>query len=160
MLVAGTLQTDNDQPTTDNMLKFFDPEEEQKIIAAIKAAELNTSGEIRVHLEANCKGEIMEETRKVFHRLQMHKTEARNGVLILLAPERKEFAILGDEGINKMVPENFWQEERNLMQEHFRHGAFAEGICLAIGQVGEKLKAYFPYQQDDTNELPDDISYS
>jgi len=142
------------------MLKFFKPEEEERIIAAIKAAERDTSGEIRVHLEANCKGAVMEEAQKVFRRLGMHKTEARNGVLIMLAPERKEFAILGDEGINKVVPENFWQEERDLMQEHFRHGAFADGICLAVGQVGEKLKAYFPYQQGDTNELPDDISYS
>lgn len=142
------------------MLKFFKPEEEERIIAAIKAAERDTSGEIRVHLEANCKGTVMEEAQKVFRRLGMHKTEARNGVLIMLAPERKEFAILGDEGINKVVPENFWQEERDLMQEHFRHGAFADGICLAVGQVGEKLKAYFPYQQGDTNELPDDISYS
>ena len=142
------------------MLKFFSPEEEQKIVAAIQSAELDTSGEIRVHLEANCKGDIMAETRKVFHRLGMDKTEARNGVLILLAPERQEFAILGHEGIIKVVPENSWHEERNLVQEHFRRGAFAEGICQAIKQVGEKLKAYFPFQQGDTNELPDDISYS
>lgn len=142
------------------MLKFFKPEEEEQIIEAIRSAEQNTSGEIRVHLEADCEGDIMEETRKVFRRLGMDKTEARNGVLILLAPERREFAILGDEGINKVVPENFWQEERDLMQEHFRNGAFAEGICKAVERAGEKLKAYFPYQQDDTNELPDDISYS
>ncbi|MCB0547930.1 MAG: TPM domain-containing protein [Phaeodactylibacter sp.] len=142
------------------MLKFFKPEEEEQIIAAIQSAERNTSGEVRVHLEADCEGDIMEQTRKVFLRLGMQKTEARNGVLILLAPERREFAILGDEGINKVVPENFWQEERNLMQEYFRRGAFAEGVCKAIEQVGEKLKDYFPFQQDDTNELPDDISYS
>ncbi|MCB9288860.1 MAG: TPM domain-containing protein [Lewinellaceae bacterium] len=142
------------------MLKFFKPEEEEQIIRAIRAAELNTSGEIRVHLEANCKGEIMEEAQKVFRRLKMNRTEARNGVLIMLAPERKEFAILGDEGIDKVVPENFWREERNIMQEHFRRGAFTDGICRAIEQVGEKLKAYFPYQKDDINELPDDISYS
>ncbi|MCO6492930.1 MAG: TPM domain-containing protein [Phaeodactylibacter sp.] len=142
------------------MLKFFTPEQEEQIIAAIRSAERNTSGEIRVHLEDDPKEDIMKEAKKVFFRLGMHKTEARNGVLIILAPERKAFAILGDEGINKVVPENFWQEERDLMQEHFRRGAFAEGICLAIEQVGEKLKAFFPYQQDDTNELPDDISYS
>ncbi|MCB0579592.1 MAG: TPM domain-containing protein [Phaeodactylibacter sp.] len=142
------------------MLKFFTPEQEEQIIAAIRSAERNTSGEIRVHLEDNPKRDIMEEAKRVFFRLGMDKTEARNGVLIILAPERKAFAILGDEGINKVVPENFWQEERDIMQECFRRGAFAEGICKAIEQVGEKLKAYFPYQQDDTNELPDDISYS
>ncbi len=142
------------------MLKFFQPEEEERIIEAIRAAERDTSGEIRVHLEDNPKEDIMEEARRVFFRLGMHKTQARNGVLILLAPERRAFAILGDEGINKVAPENFWQEERDLMQEHFRRGAFAEGICRAIEQVGQKLKDYFPYQQEDANELPDDISYS
>lgn len=142
------------------MIKFFSPEDEQRIVEAIQQAERNTSGEIRVHLEAACKGEMLEEAAKTFHRLGMHRTEARNAVLIFLAPERKEFAIFGDQGINEVVPADFWQEERNLMQEHFRRGAFAEGICAAVEQVGEKLQAFFPYQQDDANELPDDISYS
>ncbi|HQU60703.1 MAG: TPM domain-containing protein [Phaeodactylibacter sp.] len=142
------------------MIKFFKPEEEERIIEAIRKAELNTSGEVRVHLEANCKGEIVREAVRTFRRLGMHKTKARNAVLIFLAPERREFAIIGDKGINEQLPENFWQEERDLMLEHFRQGAFAKGVCEAIGQVGEKLKVFFPYQQDDTNELPDDISYS
>ncbi len=141
------------------MIDFFEPEQEALIVEAIREAELHTSGEIRVHLEADSEGDIMEEARRIFKKLGMHRTEARNGVLILLAPERREFAILGDKGINEVVPENFWQEERDLMQEHFRHGAFAEGISKAVEKVGEKLKDYFPYQQDDTNELPDDISY-
>lgn len=142
------------------MIKFFKPEEEERIIEAIRKAELNTSGEVRVHLEANCKGEIMREAVRTFRRLGMHQTKARNAVLIFLAPERREFAIIGDKGINEQLPENFWEEERDLMLEHFRQGAFAKGICEVIGQVGEKLKVFFPYQQDDTNELPDDISYS
>ncbi len=142
------------------MTGFFKPEEEERIIRAIREAERNTSGEIRVHLEADCKREALQEAVRTFRRLGMHKTEARNAVLIFIAPERREFAIIGDKGINEMVPEHFWAEERDLLQEHFRRGAFAEGICLAISHAGEKLKAFFPYQQDDTNELPDDISYS
>lgn len=142
------------------MIKFFTKEEEEQIINAIQEAECNTSGEIRVHLEDNCKGDIMDAALKTFAKLKMHETEARNGVLIFLAPERKSFAILGDEGINKLVGEHFWNEEKALMLKHFKTGAFATGIVEAIAQVGEKLKAYFPYQEDDINELPDDISYS
>lgn len=142
------------------MVNFFQKEEEEQIIAAIQEAESNTSGEIRVHLEDNCKGEIMKAALRTFRKLKMHKTAARNGVLIFLAPERKEFAILGDEGINTVVPNDFWAEERDLMQSHFKKGAFSAGICAVILQIGEKLKAHFPVQADDVNELPDDISYS
>ena len=142
------------------MIKFFKPEEEERIISAIQSAEKNTSGEIRVHLEDNSKGDIMEEAIQTFARLNMDKTEARNGVLIFLAPERKRFAIIGDEGINRLVPDNFWEEEKKVMMQHFRAQQFCEGICKAIQLVGDRLKTHFPYQKGDINELPDDISYS
>jgi uncharacterized membrane protein len=131
------------------MTGFFKPEEEERIVESILTAERHTSGEIRVHLEDNCEGDIIAEAQKTFMRLGMHKTAARNGVLIFLAPERKSFAIIGDKGINEVVPENFWAEERDLMGSHFMKGDFAGGICAAIGQVGEKLKAYFPYIDKD-----------
>ncbi|MEZ5039300.1 MAG: TPM domain-containing protein [Saprospiraceae bacterium] len=142
------------------MTKFFKPEDEQRIIAAIQQAESRTSGEVRVHIDYKSKGNIMEEAWKVFQRLGMEQTQARNGVLILIAPDQKQFAIIGDEGINKVVPENFWAEERNLLQTFFKRGAFSEGISLVIEQVGEKLHEYFPRLDDDVNELPDEISYN
>lgn len=141
------------------MEKFFNKEEEDKIIAAIQQAENRTSGELRVHVDYKSKGNVMAEAWRVFQRLGMQKTEERNGVLILLAPDQKQFAIIGDEGINQRVPEDFWAEERNLMQTHFKQGQFCKGICLVIEQVGDKLQEYFPYQADDVNELPDEISY-
>jgi len=141
------------------MTDFFTQEEGNRIIAAIQAAELNTSGEIRVHLEDNCKGPIFEAATKTFRKLKMHKTKARNGILFFLAPERKEFAIIGDEGINKVVPENYWDDVRDILQSHFRKGEFADGICKGVELVGEKLQTYFPYQSDDVNELSDDISF-
>ena len=141
------------------MIKFFNKEEEARIVAAIRQAESGTSGEIRVHLEKHHKGTALEEAARVFHQLGMGKTEARNGVLLFIAPEQKTFAILGDQGINAVVPPDFWKEERDLIQTHFRQGAFCEGICLAVGQVGEKLKIHFPIKSDDINELPDEISY-
>lgn len=142
------------------MIKFFSKEEESRIIQAIKAAEKNTSGEIRVHIESDCLDKPLVAAVATFEKLGMNKTTARNGVLIFIAPQRREFAIIGDEGINKVVPPGFWQEERNTLATHFKKGAFTEGICLVIGQIGEKLKAHFPYLKEDINELPDEISYN
>ena len=142
------------------MVKFFNPEEESRIVAAIRGAELATSGEIRVHVEVGARKPALDVATRVFRQLKMEETEDRNGVLILLAVDRREFAILGDEGINKVVPEDFWATERDLMQQHFKKGDFATGIERAIQQIGAKLKQYFPYQTDDVNELPDEISYN
>lgn len=142
------------------MIPFFSTEQETAVIEAIRAAERQTSGEIRVHIEKNCRGEVLDEAVRVFRKLSMHATAARNGVLIFIAPERREFAIIGDEGINNVVSEGFWNEERDLMLAHFREGQFGEGVCAAIEKVGEKLKAHFPVEADDENELPDEISYS
>ncbi len=142
------------------MIPFFSKEQEMAVIEAIRAAERKTSGEIRVHIEKNCRGEVLDEAVRVFRKLGMHRTAARNGVLVFIAPERREFAIIGDEGINAVVPPGFWDEERDLMLAHFREGQFGEGVCAAIGKVGEKLKAHFPVAADDENELPDEISYS
>lgn len=142
------------------MLKFFKPEEEERIIAAIQSAEKNTTGEIRVHLEDKCKGDILKEAIKRFKKLQMHKTERRNGVIMFIAPARRQFAIYGDEGINKVVPANFWDDVRDVMLVEFKKGDFATGVCSGITKIGEKLKVYFPGTHDDINELPDDISYA
>ncbi len=142
------------------MVKFFNSEEEARIVSAIRGAERATSGEIRVHVEVGARKPALEVAARVFRQLKMEDTQDRNGVLILLAVDRREFAILGDEGINKVVPEDFWATERDLMQQHFKKGDFASGIEQAIQQIGRKLKQYFPYQTDDVNELPDEISYN
>ncbi|MCB0663856.1 MAG: TPM domain-containing protein [Saprospiraceae bacterium] len=142
------------------MIDFFKKEEEAQIIEAIRHAENQTSGEIRVHLEKKTGGTpILDVAAEVFSILKMEATEARNGVLILLVPSEKQFAIIGDEGINKVVPEHFWEDVRDLMKKHFQTGNFVQGLSEGIELVGQKLKEYFPYQTDDTNELPDDISY-
>lgn len=141
------------------MINFFKPEEETLIIAAIRKAEAKTSGEIRVHLEENTRSGAMREAKRIFRKLGMHKTKDRNGVLILMIPEKKTFAIIGDQGIDDVVEDNFWDSERDLIQGYFREGHFCAGLVAAIDQIGTKLKAYFPVQEDNQNELPDDISY-
>lgn len=137
---------------------FLTEYQEQQIIEAIKTAEKNTSGEIRVHIEKSTEKPPMERALEVFYSLKMDTTKLRNGVLLYIAVESKALAILGDEGINKCVPDNFWESEKELMLSHFSKGEFTEGIELAILEVGEKLKEFFPYQSNDTNELSNEIS--
>ncbi len=137
---------------------FLTAPQEQQIIEAIKTAEKNTSGEIRVHIEKSTKKPPMERALEVFYFLKMDTTKLRNGVLLYIAVESKTLAILGDEGINKSVPENFWESEKELILSYFSKGEFTEGIELAILEVGKKLKEFFPYQSNDTNELSNEIS--
>lgn len=142
------------------MIQLFSAEEEAAIVEAIRAAEAQTSGEVRVHIEKNCRGDILKAAMRTFRKLGMHRTADRNGVLIFIAPERRELAIVGDAGIHAVAPPGFWDAERDLMIEGFRQGQAAKGICAAIAAVGEKLKAHFPVQPNDNNELPNEISYS
>ena len=138
---------------------FFNKEDKEKITSAISEAELNTSGEVRVHIEGKCKGEVLDRAAYVFGQLDMHKTKLRNGVLFYLTVEKQKFAILGDAGINSAVPDNFWDEIKDLMADHFRKGEFAEGLANGIQLAGKQLKQHFPYQKDDINELSDEISF-
>ena len=139
--------------------KFLTAEQQETVVSAVRLAEKGTSGEIRVHIDGTCSGDPVKRAEEVFFKLGMHKTELRNGVLIYLACNSKVFAIIGDKGINDVVPENFWNDIVQAMAEQFRKGDFTAGLSEAALMVGEKLKAYFPYQEDDVNELPDEISY-
>lgn len=139
---------------------FFSKEDEKRIVAAIKQAELQTSGEIRVHLENHTDEPNLEHARQVFEKVGMTNTAERNGVLFYLAVEDKQFSIIGDEGIDKVTPDDFWDNIRNIMQDHFRRGAFTDGLVAGIEAAGKALKEFFPRQDDDTNELTDEISRS
>ena len=138
--------------------EFLTAEQEQAIINAIKIAEKNTSGEIRVHIEKSTEIPPMERALEVFYLLEMNATKFRNGVLIYIAVESKKLAIIGDEGINTKVPEDFWKSEKDLMISYFLKDEFEKGLELAVLEVGKKLKKYFPYQSNDRNELSDEIS--
>lgn len=137
---------------------FLTKAEEEAIIAAIREAEKNTSGEIRVHIENHTDEDHYEHAQKVFSQLNMHETKLRNGVLIYIAVSDHKFVILGDAGINKKVADNFWEATKNVMQSHFRKGKFKDGIVAGVLQAGEQLKSHFPWQSDDVNELPNEIS--
>ena len=138
--------------------KFFSPEEQERILEEIRIAEEKTSGEIRVHLDCCSREETLEKARKIFHRLGMTKTKHRNGVLIYLATEHRKFAILGDEGIHRVVPENYWEEVKEKMRRHFREARFCEGVSGNPGDRGKTEDVHFPGEKDNRNELPNTIS--
>lgn len=139
-------------------MSFLTKEEQNKIIAAIADAERQTSGEIKVHIEAHCKTEPIQRAIQVFEELKMHATEQRNGVLIYLASKDHKFAIIGDKGINEKVGEGFWSDVKSIMQTKFKQQDFVLGLCDGIKLSGEKLKQFFPYQSNDKNELSNEIS--
>lgn len=138
---------------------FFTETEQQQIIEAIKQAELNTSGEIRLHIEPKCDDDPYDRAQKVFESLGMHATELKNGVLFYLAYQSKKFAIIGDQGIHEKVSQQFWDAEKEVLLHYFKEGNHAAGLIKAIGDAGQKLKSHFPFQSNDTNELSNDISF-
>ena len=138
---------------------FFTPSQQESIQASIATAELNTSGEIRLHVDDKCSGDPVAKAIKVFEKLKMHETELRNGVLIYVAIKDKKLAIVGDKGINEAVSDDFWDAIKNDLVFHFKEGKYTEGLVEGIHASGEQLKAHFPYQSDDTNELSNDISF-
>lgn len=140
-------------------IHFFSLEQKNIIQEAIRKAELNTSGEIRIHIDRRCKGNALDRAAYLFEKLGMHKTDLRNGVLFYLAVDDHKFAILGDVGINTVVADNYWDHIKDVMTEKFREGDFTGGLETAILMAGEQLKQHFPYSQDDVNELPDEISF-
>ena len=138
---------------------FFSKEQQSQILASVKEAEKDTSGEIRVHIETSCKEDILDRAAWVFDKLGMKKTAERKGVLFYLAVNDKKFAIIGDAGINARVPAGFWDEISALLQKNFRDGRITEGLSEGISLAGKQLKTHFPYKKDDVNELPDEISF-
>ncbi len=130
----------------------------QRVVDAIRDAEMRTSGEIRVHVQRKIRvGDIRTVAERTFERLGMTKTALRNGVLLFIATEDRKFTILGDRGINEKVPPGFWDEIAAKLTIRFKNGEFTDGIVEAIAAAGERLAEFFPRATGDVNELPDDI---
>jgi uncharacterized membrane protein len=138
---------------------LFSEEERKLIVSAIVQAEKETSGEIQVHIEKHCVPDVLDRAAEVFAILKMNKTKLRNGVLIYLAVKDHKFAIIGDAGINAVVPPNFWEKIKETMREFFKKGEFANGLTTGIQMAGEQLRHHFPYLSGDKNELSDEISF-
>lgn len=143
------------------MAEFLTTEQEERIVEAINEAEKLTSGEVRVHIEKKCKNESpVERAQEVFAELEMHQTAERNGVIVYVAYKDHKVAIWGDEGIHAKVGQKFWEQELELILQHFREGDYETGLIEGVLQIGQKLKENFPYQGEaDVDELPNEISY-
>ncbi len=137
---------------------FLTANEELEIVNAIVEAEKNTSGEIRVHMEPTSKKPHYERAQEVFHLLKMDNTKEENGVLIYIAVTDKKFVIYGDKGINRAVPDNFWDNTKNILENHFKKGDFKQGIIEGILMAGKELETHFPWQHNNTNELSNEVS--
>lgn len=137
---------------------FLSVTDEQEIVEAILKAEKNTSGEIRVHIESHTRLDHYDRAKEVFHLLKMDNTKEGNGVLLYVAVNDKKFSICGDKGIDKVVPENFWEATKELIQSHFKDGNFKDGILQGVLKAGTELEKHFPWQHGDTNELSNEIS--
>ena len=138
---------------------LFTEQEQEQISNAIADAEKATSGEIRIAIEEHCEGDAFEKATSYFEKLGMDKTSRRNGVLIFLAHADHKFAIIGDKGINNVVPVDFWETTKVAMKAHFSSGNLAQGIIAGVMLAGEQLAHFFPSTHDDINELPNDIIY-
>ena len=142
-------------------MKILNDEEQERVVHAVSVAENMTSGEIRVVIE-NVVGDgfsAFDKATKYFEDLKMHKTKLRNGVLLYLAAADHQFAIIGDAGINQRVEDGFWESTKEKMVSYFRNGDYASGLVEGIHSAGEQLHNYFPRQEDDVNELPNDIHF-
>ena len=141
--------------------KFISENDEQEIVVAIALAEKQTSGEIRVHIEETSSKLPYERAKEVFEMLGMHQTALKNGVLFYVCIQNKNFAILGDKGINEKVASNFWDTTKDVVLENFKMGKFKEGLVTGITSAGEQLRSHFPYDEaNDSNELSNEISKS
>lgn len=127
-------------------------------MAAIRIAERATSGQIRVHVQPRCSDDPVRDATRVFERLGMTRTAARNGVLIFLAVRHRRFAVIGDTGIHAAVGGEFWRDTADAMTPHFARGELAAGLEAGVLAIGQALQCHFPHQRDDVNELPDTIS--
>lgn len=126
---------------------------------AIRTAEKSTSGEIRVHIDSKSATNVLDSAAHMFQKLNMHKTELRNGVLFYMSIDDKKIAVIGDVGINSVVEPDYWDAIKGNLIDNFRKGEYVKGFVTAILACGTQLKEHFPYQEGDVNELPDEISF-
>jgi uncharacterized membrane protein len=140
---------------------FFTEEENRLIVKAIRQAEQQTSGEVRIYAESRCSWvDAIDRAKEIFYSLKMEKTEQRNAVLVYVAVKDRQLAVFGDEGIHKMVGNEYWNKVVGEMLASFNINNYAEGISNCVIQIGDALQTHFPFNRDtDKNELPDEIVF-
>jgi uncharacterized membrane protein len=140
---------------------YFTAEEKLRIVDAIRAAEQQTSGEVRVYIESkNVYVDPMDRAAEVFYDLKMDKTDNRNAVLLYIAMKHKQLALFGDEGIYNATGAAYWNNAVKEMIANISAQHITEGIVNCIHHIGQTLKEKFPFDRvTDKNELPDEIVF-
>lgn len=136
---------------------FLDPDEKLQVESAIRDTEQKTSAEIKLVLVSHCWGDIWNKAGSIFRQRGLHRTQERNGVLILLVTANRELLIYGDEGIHQKAGQTLWDEVRDQMIAEFKKDDFVAGLTLGIGRIGDTLAQFFPPRADDINEIPDTV---
>lgn len=141
--------------------QFFTKEENHLIVKAIRQAEKNTSGEVRVYVESHCSWlDAMDRAAEIFYSLKMENTDQRNAVMVYIAIKDRQLAVFGDEGIHQKVGTDYWNRVVADMLSSFNRHDYSKGIAECVIQIGDALKQHFPYDRDtDKNELPDEIVF-
>jgi len=146
-------------PPQEITTEYLSEQDISDIKQAILNAELDTSAEIRVHIEETCPGDVLRRASDVFVELNMHKTTHRNAILFYLALKNRKFAVIPDYGILEKDTERFWDSIKMEMLDYFRENEFSNGLIHGIGRTGEYLRSVFPFDKTTTNELSDEISF-
>lgn len=140
--------------------KFFTPEQQRQMVDAVREAEKNTSGEVRIFIESHCKYmDPIERAREIFFNLKMENTADRNAVLLYIAIKDKQLALFADEGIYQRLGQQYWDAEVAKMIAAFSKHDHTGGICTVVREIGQALNEQFPFQRTDKNELPDEIVF-
>ena len=140
--------------------EFFTPEQQNRIVEAIKKAEKNTSGEVRIFIEGKCKYvNPVDRAKEIFFSLKMENTKDRNAVLLYLALDDHQLALFADQGIYQRLGSEYWNKEVKKIVSAFTKDDYTGGICLVVEDIGEALQTEFPYESSDKNELPDEIIF-
>ncbi len=135
--------------------------QQTQLLQAIRLAEQQTSGEIRVFLERRCRYmDATDRAAEIFYAQGMQQTAQRNAVLIYLATQDHQVAVWGDQGIHEKLGPHYWQERVQEMLLLFRKEDYLQGLISCVEATGEALRRHFPYDRStDRNELSDDILF-
>lgn len=113
-----------------------------------------------VHILKRCfiRGKEMEEEVQEASGIQffhkgLYRTREETGVLIYISVFERKVCVLGDRGINAVIPQAQWNGIAATIAQAIKKGEAAEGICQAVDEVGRILQRSFPIRGDDQNEL-------
>jgi len=142
------------------MSRFLTDQQIASLVEAIQSAEEHSTGEIRVHIDSNTKGDQAKAAVKVFEELCMNKTAHRNAVLFHVNFEQKYLTIIGDTGIHEQVHQSYWDHLHDEITSEFAKGNYYKALRSAILETGVELKKYFPVTGENHNELSNEITFS